>query len=59
MKRRRFKTIRVFVSSTFKDLKEERDYLFLHAFRELETCVGGLVPMLHLKIKPCRLAWKN
>ncbi|MEY8705919.1 DUF4062 domain-containing protein [Bacteroides faecichinchillae] len=37
MKRRRFKTIRVFVSSTFKDLKEERDYLFLHAFRELET----------------------
>lgn len=37
MKRRRFKTIRVFVSSTFKDLKEERDYLFLHAFRELEA----------------------
>ncbi|MDR1222017.1 MAG: DUF4062 domain-containing protein [Tannerella sp.] len=36
MQQRYSKTIRIFVSSTFEDIKEERDYLHQHAFYNLE-----------------------
>jgi hypothetical protein len=36
----RWKTVRVFISSTFDDMHAERDYLVKHVFPELSVWCG-------------------